>query len=373
VTAVRTRSGMTEFTLPPGVRGNRIEPLWNRVDRNRVKVAAFSLAFSIVIAFFISLVLTIALLLLGAFLPVVEVGAWIAMVAIFLGFPISLVGTLGWVVWRLTRSERFLIKRIGARITDRGEIPEVKLVLKDMTIASGFAHSPPLYLIDVDKINAFALGRSYSKAAVGVTRGFVDKLTPDEQRAVFANLMARVRSLDTLYATAVSALMGPIWAIRDYDLRALDRQALDGRDPTYEALATNREGSQGLAAWFMFYGFVVVVTEVLSFWHQASAWLASEKADAEGMLLLKDPRSMLAALERVLGADNFVPSAGDAYSQLFYCWAGFGFAPEDDPEYRRVSRLREILGAEGLAQRPAPNLVDWAVAPVAPRIDEDAS
>jgi len=82
---------------------------------------------------------------------------------------------------------------------------------------------------------------------------------------------------------------------------------------------------------------------------------------------------MLSALERVLDSDNFVPQAGDAYSQLFYCWAGFGFAPEDDPEFCRVSRLCEVLGAEGLAQRPAPNLTGWAVAPPAPRIDEDAS
>jgi hypothetical protein len=108
--------------------------------------------------------------------------------------------------------------------------------------------------------------------------------------------------------------------------------------------------------WFIAQGIFVLVTEILSWWHLETAWTASEKADAEGMLLLKDPRSMLSALVSVLNADNHVPSAGDAYSQLFYCWAGFGFAPEDDPEFRRVSRLREVLGAEGLAEHPAPNL-----------------
>jgi hypothetical protein len=34
-------------------------------------------------------------------------------------------------------------------------------------------------------------------------------------------------------------------------------------------------------------------------------------------------------------------------SALFYCWAGFGYAPEDDPEMERLGRLREVLGAEG--------------------------
>lgn len=361
---------MTEMNLPPGVRSDRIEPLWDRIDRNRVKVAVFSLAFSAVVAALIALTGTLALFLVGALLSDMALGMWIAMGALTYGFPVSFVCALVWVAWRLSRSERFLLKRIGARISAPGEIAEVKAVLKDMTIATGFEHSPPLYIIEVDKVNAFAIGRSYASAAIGVTRGFVERLTPDEQRAVFANLMARIRSLDTLYATAVSALMGPIWAIRDHDLKMKDRDWSDPREQAYLTTAGGRTGSDAYAAWFVFYGFVVVVTEVLSFWHQKTAWLASEKADAEGMLLLKDPRSMLSALERVLGADNHVPSAGDAYSQLFYCWAGFGFAPEDDPEFCRVAHLREVLGAEGMSvPMTVPNIPEYALAPAAPRVE----
>lgn len=370
---MRLRSGMTELTLPPGVRSAKIEPLWRRVDRNRAKVLFFSVVFSAVIAFFAAIVATLALFIVGALLSDMALGVWIAKGALVWGFPVSFVGTFVWVIWRASRSERFLIKRLGARITAQGEIPGVKRVLKDMSIAVGLPHSPPLYIIEVDKVNAFAIGRSYERAAIGVTRGFVDRLTPDEQRAVFGNLMARIRALDTLFATVVSALMGPIWAIRDHDLKMKDREWSDAKEQANITTAGSRSGSDSFAAWFVVYGVVVVVTEFLSWWHQESAWLSSEKADAEGMMLLKDPRSMLSALERVLGADNFVPSAGDAYSQLFYCWAGFGFAPEDDPEFRRVSRLREVLGAEGLAQKPSPNLAGWAVAPVAPRVEREQS
>ncbi len=113
-----------------------------------------------------------------------------------------------------------------------------------------------------------------------------------------------------------------------------------------------------------------IVTEFLAWGHQENAWLSAEKADAEGMLLLKDPRSMIDALEAVLGHDNYVEAAGDAYSSLFYCWAGFGFAPEDDPEFRRVSRLRETLGAEGLARRPAPNVPPEMLPPRPPRLED---
>jgi hypothetical protein len=89
------------------------------------------------------------------------------------------------------------------------------------------------------------------------------------------------------------------------------------------------------------------------------------------MLLLKDPREMLRALEKVLLADNTVPSAGEAHSALFYCWAGFGYAPEDDPEFERLSRLREVLGIEGLVDGPervSPKRVREALTPTAPRM-----
>jgi hypothetical protein len=77
------------------------------------------------------------------------------------------------------------------------------------------------------------------------------------------------------------------------------------------------------------------------------------------MLLLKDPQEMLAALAHTLEANNTVPGAGEAYSSLFYCWAGFGYAPEDDPEMQRLGRLREVLGAAG-AQTPRRAALDGA-------------
>jgi hypothetical protein len=194
----------------------------------------------------------------------------------------------------------------------------------------------------------------------------LEKVGIDEQRAVFANLVARILSRDTLWATAVSAIMGPVWAMRDHDLRY---------EPARHAAesGTSEQGTPTEDDWrgavLVIYGLLVIVTEVFAHFHQEAAWRANEKADAEGMMLLKDPRSMLRAIERVLERDNHVPSAGDAYSQLFYCWAGFGFAPEDDPEMRRVARLRETLGAEGAPYVPRPNVPGWPAAPPPPRIE----
>lgn len=359
------------ITLGPGVRPQRVESLWQRVDRNRVKSVAFSAAFvlavSLLMSVFVSMVLFVVMLCVAA--EALRSGTVVHVLrAVPFIFGAAFAITLTWVIWRLTRSERTLLRRFGARIALPGELAATKSVLKDVSIAAGFRYSPPLYLVDVDKVNAFALGRTHERAVLGVTQGFVDRIPPNEQRAVFANLMARVVTLDTRWATAVSALMGPVWGMREHDLRMEGGDWTD-HEQRADAEAGARSGADAYASWIVLYGIAVVVTELLSWWHFESAWTASEKADAEGMLLLKDPRSMLRALEDVLDCDNLVPGAGDAYSQLFYCWAGFGFAPEDDPEFRRVARLREVLGAEGAVCEPAAIADGTVFAPQAPRLD----
>ena len=347
--------------LPEGVRRERIEPLWERVDRNRVKLAFFILAYLLSIALSAGVIAGAAALLVGAVSPALLLqGSYLAFaggVAQVASAAALVIGSV-WVAYAMMRSEKRLLRELGAVLTPTGEYMPTKLALKDMSLAAGFGHAPPLWVIpDCTRINAFAIGRTHRGAVIGVTQGFVDRLDEDEQRAVFANLMARLCNGDVPVATAVSALVGPLWSMRDKDLRRDDGAIFEEPKDYFGLSAINvsrratSEATNG-AILFLLYGLVVVLSEVLLRGHQAAALLTAEKADAEGMLLLKDPRTMLRALEKVLDANNTVPTAGEAYSDLFYCWAGFGYAPEDDPEYERIARLREVLGIEGLVEEP---------------------
>ncbi len=359
--------------VAPGVRVRRIEPLQRRVERNRVRFVVFMVLFTTAVAITLFAALSLVMLVLGILAFGASTGAAPAIEGILSPGAValytlvaSLVAAWTWSLVRLSRSEVWLLKRLGAQMPKGGTLLPTKSALRDMAIASGLSATPQFYVIDTPRVNAFALGRSPERMRVGVTRGMLERIPVDEQRAVFANLVARVLSGDTRWATAVSALMGPIWAMREYDLR------YEPREPTPDERleGTPRNPSEdSRAGMFLLYGLAVVVTELLSWYHREAAWSASEKADAEGMLYLKDPRSMLRAIEHVLERDNHVPTAGDAYSQLFFCWAGYGFAPEDDPEMRRVSRLRETLGAEGAAYIPRPNVPGWPTAPAPPRIE----
>lgn len=363
--------------VAPGVRAGRIEPLRTRVAKNRWRFIGFMIAFVVSIALAVGAVVTLAasvFALAMIFNPDVISSGYsgdprsLIVQAGTLAFLIALVLATAWALWRLARSELRLLDRLGARIVGGGDLLATKSALRDMALAAGLPRTPQLYVIDTAGVNAFVLGRSAERVRIGVTRGMLERIDVDAQRAVFANLIARVLSLDTLWATAVSAVMGPIWAFRAADFRR-DDERID--QPSRQHKTTFDDWT---LIGILVYGTAVMATELLAWYHREAAWTAAEKADAEGMLLLKDPRSMLRAIEGVLERNNHVPSAGDAYSQLFFCWAGYGFAPEDDPELRRVARLREALGAEGAAYVPRPNVVGWPTAPRAPRLEllEDA-
>ncbi len=334
-------------------RRGRMEPLWDRIDRNRMKVAMFVTLFVVAAALSLALMVGAGGVLLwvmtfrggGEFLSLTP---WLMAGAFLLGAALAILH----VVRVLSRPEARLAGLFGAIPTQRGTLPVTESALHDMAIAIGRPGAPWLWLIeDCDRVNAFALGLHDDAIVVGVTRGFAERLSGDEQRAVFANLMARVAARDTLWATVLSAIMGPIWGQR---AQQLHKDALLQDEPTWgEALTGGasagvaRETPEAVIGVFILGFLGVVLTEVLMAGHERAALAAAEKADAEGMLLLKDPAQMLTALAHVLEANNTVPGAGEAYSALFFCWAGFGYAPEDDPEMERLGRLREVLGAAG--------------------------
>lgn len=379
----RKVSPALENAVAPGVRASHIEPLATRIARNRLKFVGFMLAFTL----FISSAVAIAVGVLASIFTFMAIysrfgATWtdISQPAALVGkvtlaaFAFALAVTAALAAVRLTRAEHLIVERLGAHVPHPDEFQPTRRVLHDVALAAGMRVTPTLYVIDTRRVNAFVVGRSPDRVRVGVTTGMIDRIPPGEQRAVFANLIARVLSLDTLWATASSAMMGPIWSARDGGLRRAAQADIDEAEHREEHRQELEKAGWYVPASTVIPAFLVlcaavVVTEVLSWYHREATWQAAEKADAEGMMLLKDPASMLSAMEHVLDRDNFVPTAGDAYSPLFYCWAGYGFAPEDDPEMRRVARLRETLGAEGAAYLPRPNVPLWTNPPLPPRLE----
>jgi Zn-dependent protease with chaperone function len=327
----------------------RREPLWDRVDSNRVKLAAYVVLFVLAVV----LVVDVALFVFGGCALVFMMarsGAWGLFETVFGRGPVGpmsylslIVGlcALAWALVTLSRSEKWLITRFGAQLVPKGELVDTKMALKDMAIAAGLPISPALHIIENSTVNAFVFSAHRRRAVLGVTRGFVNKLDIAEQRAVFANLVARLARGDTIVDTGVASLLWPLNAWRDRKLEdqneEMDRQFSDqGDDPA-------------VSGPLLVFGFALaIVGEVFAFGQRHRQLRAAEKGDAEGMLLLKEPTAMLSALEKAVRYDNVVPGAGDTFSDLFYCWTGDSTNDENDPEWERVARLREVLGVEGV-------------------------
>jgi heat shock protein HtpX len=200
--------------LPQGVRRDRIEPLWERVDRNRVKFALFIVGYLLSIAASAGVFAGVAAALTGLlFLRVPGAAvAYYSNLGRVVGLAAGAALVIGsiWVAYALTRSEKRLLGQLGAVLTPTGSYTPTKLVLKDMALAAGFEHAPPLWVIpDCGRVNAFAVGRTHRSAVIGVTQGFADRLSEDEQRAVFANLMARLTNGDVRRVRARRSDLAP--------------------------------------------------------------------------------------------------------------------------------------------------------------------
>lgn len=363
-------------TAPAGYPdARRREPLWDRVDRNQIKLAAYVFVF--VLSAVVSFDLLVLPLAYGAALFVAGLLGWEELQfvlshpgLIWVGFSAVMAAVaLAWALYALSRSENWLARQLDAALAPMGEELPTKMALKDMAIAAGQPVAPALFVIEARTVNAFVFSAHRRRAIVGVTRGMLDKLSIDEQRAVFANLVARLVAGDTVVATGVTAMLLPMYAWRDYRLRK-QHELLD--TPS----GFSREVAESASLWGMagplaLFGFAfVILGELLVGGHRGKQLRLAEKADAEGMLLLKDPRAMLAALEKSVHYDNLVRSAGEAFAGLFYCWTGLSTNDEQDPEWRRVARLREVLGVEGVVVAQPDRSADViAVAPAAPRLD----
>jgi len=367
------------------VNASRVQPLWARVDANRTKLTVFVVAFILGSALLLALAL-IALpgALIGAAGVAVEQitnptaywqGYALAVAGAFVLF--LLIGSLIAAI-QLSNAEDWVRNRFSGRPLAPGESPVLESALADMALAAGLPEIPAVLVLEEDGVNAFALGTIRKRAVIGITRGMLDEFSADELRAVLATLIARIIAGDIMFGTALAALMGPIKAIRESRAAAggvasgcantgcVDPGCanpgcssggcsdMDGcLDLGGDDNAAGCLGMVGVIAFFIVvaiitYAAVVTAAWIVTIWGRALNRTSYEKADAEGMLLLKDPTPMLLALKKAILSATTVGSEDQSYDGIFYAPTS-GTPRVERAERRRFERLREVLGVEGMA------------------------
>ena len=182
-------------------------------------------------------------------------------------------------------SDRFLLRVSGCRRLQREQVPQLFSMVEELSQASQLP-MPALYLIDEDAMNAFATGRDPAHAAVAVTRGLLEKLSPDETKAVIAHEMSHIRHHDMRLMAVVSILAGLISILADIYWRGNLASKLEERDRS------------GVLAWV---GLLLSVFAPLSamFIQLAISRRREFLADAAGADMVHNPSGLIAALKKI--------------------------------------------------------------------------
>jgi Zn-dependent protease with chaperone function len=377
-------------TATVGEKRVRLEPLWVRVDRNRGKLGAFIVAFIGGSA----VLLTAALValpgwLLGWGAAQIELSTWDEWFGVYpwvvAGALVLMLAVGGFIcAVQLANAQDWVRNRFAGRAWGKGDPATLADAVEQMSIAAGIV-APELMVLDVPTINALALGTNRKRPVIAVTAGFLSELSADEQKAVVATLIARICAGDILFGTALAALMGPLKAIRETRKGAKAAGAgaagclgdsctsgcssgdgcsevggcADGASGCADFDSDVAGGCVGALVIALFLAFVIMVTYtavvaaawIVTLWGRALHRTSYEKADAEGMLLLKDPAPMLSALRKVVTSATEVGDGDPSYDGVFYAPTSGTTRIEPD-ERRRYERLREVLGTDGLAAAP---------------------
>jgi Zn-dependent protease with chaperone function len=362
----------------------RLESLRVRVERNRVRFAIFVTTFVIGSAALLTLAfIAVPGSLIGLFWGPPEYWGvfWIVLAACF---GLALLGGGIAAYAQIANAEHWVRSQFKGRELKLEQHRGLVRAVEEMAIAGGMAEPPALLLLDVASVNACAIGATRKNPVIGITRGVFEELTVAEQQALVATLIARITRGDIMVGTGLAALMGPLKYLRSV------QSLKGGKKKSAVAGGTLADGDGGGGGWVdgcanagifgcgdgcgdldgcgdaddcggaivvvvlvvviavLTYVAVVSAAWLVTFWGRALHRTGLEKADAEGMLLLRDPTPMLSALRKAITSSNEVADGDPSYDGIFYAPTS-GKPGIERLERRRYDRLRQVLGIEGLA------------------------
>lgn len=106
-------------------------------------------------------------------------------------------------------SDKIALMSAGAQAVSEREFPELHAIVAKCARNAGIP-KPSVHIIPVPQPNAFATGRGPGHAAVAVTQGLLEMLTPDEVEGVVAHEIAHIKNRDILISSIAATIAGAI-------------------------------------------------------------------------------------------------------------------------------------------------------------------
>ena len=225
-------------------------------------------------------------------------------------FFMALFGSL-WTLVALTWGDRIVLAMAGAREVTREEEPVLHNVVEEVAIAAGVP-PPRIHVVETRALNAFATGLRPERAAIGVTRGLLEKLDRDELQGVIAHEMGHVVNDDMVYATAVGVIAGLIVLVSDAARRLL-RAFFRGRG----SRRGGKGGGAALIALVVVLALAVLAPIAARLVQMAISRQREYLADATSVKLTRNPLGLIRALEKIGGSDEPYIGANRALQHLY--------------------------------------------------------
>jgi heat shock protein HtpX len=106
-------------------------------------------------------------------------------------------------------SDRIALASYAAQQIERSQSPELFDMIERLCDRAEIP-MPKVYFVPTQSPNAFATGRDPNHAAVAVTKGIVELLTPEELETVLAHELTHVKNRDTLTQAVAGTIGGAI-------------------------------------------------------------------------------------------------------------------------------------------------------------------
>jgi heat shock protein HtpX len=209
-----------------------------------------------------------------------------------LGFALVLMGALGFIQY--FTSDKIALAASGAKVVTPEQAPELHAMI-DRLCAMADLPKPRVAVIPTDAPNAFATGRSPKHAAVAVTRGLWERLSPREIEGVLAHELAHVGNRDV----AIMTIAGFFSMVASYVAHmAMWGGMFGGGD-------RNREGGAPI---FLIVMLVGILTYVISYvLILALSRYREFAADRGAALLTGAPEQLMSALQKIASDMTRIP------------------------------------------------------------------
>ena len=206
---------------------------------------------------------------------------------------------------------RLMLGLAGAREVTADAEPMLHNIVEEMAIAAGLP-KPKIAVIETEVPNAFATGMDPQHAAIGVTRGLLQKLNRDELQGVIGHEMGHVLNMDTRYMTAVAILVGLIALVCDVARRMMWYGAASGgqrRD--------REKGGGNIVLLVIFIAFAILAPIAAQLVRFAVSRQREYLADATSVRLTRNPVGLIGALEKLAAEQRPFDGANRATQHMF--------------------------------------------------------